>query len=46
MTILIKNINFKVDHESSRITEAVYSFIRMIDFDSKERIMVGVFYVD
>ena len=35
MTILIKNINFKVDHESSRITEAVYSFIRMIDFDSK-----------
>ncbi|MGN1201250.1 MAG: hypothetical protein ACI4R8_03230 [Candidatus Caccovivens sp.] len=34
MTVLIRNVDFKVEHEASRITEAVYSFIRMIDFDS------------
>lgn len=35
MTILIRNVDFKVEHEASRITEAVYSFIRMVDFDSE-----------
>lgn len=34
MTVLIKNVYYKVEHEASRISEAVYSFIRMIDFDS------------
>ena len=35
MTILIKNVDYKVEHEASRIAEAVYSFIRMIDFDAE-----------
>ena len=35
MTIVVDNINYKVSHEASRITEAVYSFIRMIDFDTE-----------
>lgn len=33
MTILINNIDYKVEHEAAKITEAVYSLIRMVDFD-------------
>lgn len=33
MTILINNIDYKVVNEAARITEAVYSLIRMVDFD-------------
>lgn len=33
MTILINNIDYKVEQEAARISEAAYSFIRMIDFD-------------
>lgn len=35
LTILIDNIDWRVEIESGRIVSAVYSFIRMIDFDSK-----------
>ena len=33
MTIRVDNIPFKVNEQSARITEAVYSLIRMIDFN-------------
>lgn len=33
MTVLINNIDYKVEQEAARISEATYSFIRMIDFD-------------
>lgn len=32
MTILVKNVPFKVNVESARISEAVYSLMRMVDF--------------
>lgn len=35
LTILIKNIPFKVEVSASKIAEASYSFIRMIDFDKE-----------
>lgn len=35
MTVLLNNIDFKVEHEAARITEAIYSFIRMLDFDEQ-----------
>ena len=37
MTILIKNIPFKVWLEAVKITEAVYSFIRMLDMEIDEQ---------
>lgn len=36
LTILIKNIDEKVVSESGRIAEAVYSFIRLLDFGNDE----------
>ena len=32
LSIYIKNVDFKVEKESGRIAEAVYSFLRMIDY--------------
>lgn len=32
LSIYVKNIDFKVEKESGRIAEAVYSFLRMLDF--------------
>ena len=32
MTVCVNNIPFKVNEQSARITEAVYSFMRMMDF--------------
>lgn len=34
LTILINNIDHRVETESGRIVEAVYAFIRMLDFDN------------
>ncbi len=38
LTIVINNIDFKVEMESGRIAEAVYTFSRMIDFKTKREI--------
>ncbi len=36
LTIFIKNVDYRVEKEAKRITEAVYSILRMIDFIKRE----------
>lgn len=36
LSILIKNISTRVEEESGRIANAVYSFFRMLDFDNEQ----------